>query len=254
MKSSTRTRISFQTASVRLGLFPIVFDTKIGSSLEKGESYVDTLLNIAAMNPKAMVIRCGEDFNLLKIHREEMGNSKIPIINAGWGSFGHPTQGLLDLYTIRESRGYLKDLRLLIVGDVLHSRVASSHFELAKKMGYKIAIAGPGEFYPQVKSLKIFSKLEDGLKWANVVMTLRVQKERHRNIFSMDQYLEEFGLTSHSLKNLSSDGLILHPGPINWGVEMSEDVKEDKRQKILQQVTNGVFIRQAVFKFCINDL
>jgi len=251
-ENSTRTRMSFETAAVRMGFYPQLLDCNSGSSLEKGETKEDTLLNIGALGPRLVVVRCGDEVDLTTI-------SKLlpcPIINAGWGMKGHPTQGLLDIFTIQQHRQSLQDLRLLIVGDVYHSRVASSHFQLADKLGFAVAVAGPSHFMPKDREVKRFTNLEEGLRWANVVMALRVQMERHEqkgsseNI-SFENYNKTFGLNSNSLRNLSQDGLILHPGPINWGIELHEDVQMDSRQVILEQVKNGVFVRQAVIDFCL---
>ncbi|HEX7676387.1 MAG TPA: aspartate carbamoyltransferase catalytic subunit [Bdellovibrio sp.] len=241
-EASTRTRMSFETASARLGIYPLLLDVKSGTSLEKGETLEDTVLNVAAMNPSYLVIRCGDDLNLSEMAKKV----SMPILNAGWGKKGHPTQALLDAYTIRKHLGTCEGQRLLIVGDVRHSRVAASHFELAKKLGYEVAVCGPVDFLPEKTSLKVFSNLHEGLQWATVAMALRVQLERHAMKYSLTDYREQFGFTSKNLESLSDNALIMHPGPINQGTELDSDVLQDPRCQVLNQVSNGVLIRQAI--------
>lgn len=244
-ENSTRTRLSFETACHREGLSPIVLDANAGSSLEKGETYEDTVLNIAAMDPSVMVVRCGDSVDLAALSREV----KCPIVNAGWGRRGHPTQALLDAYTIFARKGGLKGQRVLIVGDVRHSRVAASHFELARVCGYEVALCGPPEFLPEnAGGHRVFGDLAEGLKWATVAMALRVQLERHSGKSDLDAYHRDYGFRPETLRSLAADALILHPGPINHGVEMVVDVMKDPRAVILDQVRSGVWIRQALLR------
>lgn len=245
-EASTRTRMSFETAVARLGIYPLRLDGSSGSSLEKGETLEDTVLNVAAMNPSFLVIRSGDSLNLHELSKKV----SMPILNAGWGKVGHPTQALLDAYTIRKNLGTCEGQRLLIVGDVRHSRVAFSHFELAEKLGYEIALCGPPEFLPKNYSGKIFKSIREGLGWATVAMALRVQLERHSVKHSLSEYREQFGLTKDNLSELSSKALIMHPGPINQGTELDSDVLLDSRCKVLDQVSNGVLIRQALI-YCV---
>lgn len=243
-EASTRTRMSFETACARLGHYPLRFDGKNGTSLEKGESLIDTVLNVDAMGPSALVIRCGDNLDL-----QELTNKvKCPIINAGWGKRGHPTQALLDAYTIRQSLGTCERQKVLIVGDVVHSRVAASHLELAQSLNYEVAFCGPDSFIPTQFQGRVFGTLSEGLKWCTVAMALRVQTERHQAESALGNYSEQFGFTSKSLSDLSRKALILHPGPINHGTEMDEEVLSDERCRVLQQVSNGVFIRQALIR------
>lgn len=241
-ESSTRTRMSFETACARLGIYPLRLDGKSGSSLEKGETLEDTVLNVDAMNPSFHVIRCGDDLDLKDLSHKV----KAPILNAGWGKKGHPTQALLDAYTIRKHLGSCDKQKVLIVGDVRHSRVASSHFELAKKMNYEVALCGPASFMPEHPEVKVFTSLTEGLQWATVAMALRVQLERHSTSYSLSDYREQFGFTANNLKALSSKALIMHPGPINQGTELDSDILQDARCKVLDQVGNGVLIRQSL--------
>lgn len=249
-EASTRTRMSFETASARLGMHPLLLDGKSGTSLEKGETIEDTVLNVAAMQPSVLVIRCGEELNLQEISKKV----SMPILNAGWGKRGHPTQALLDAYTIRKHLGTCQGQRLLIVGDIRHSRVAASHFELAQKLGYEVALCGPKEFLPVPSSQKVFSNLVEGLKWASVAMALRVQMERHASQYSLQDYREQFGFTKKNLENLSTQALIMHPGPINQGTEMDSEVLQDSRCQVLDQVANGVLIRQALLYNILTEL
>lgn len=248
-EASTRTRMSFQTACARLGIYPMVLDGKSGSSLEKGETLEDTILNIDAMAPSFLVIRCGDDLDL----QDLASKVRSPVINAGWGRRGHPTQALLDAYTMRKHLGTAQGQRVLIVGDVRHSRVASSHFELATKLGYEVALCGPEVFLPEHNEHKVFTSLREGLEWASVAMALRVQLERHSQQHSMADYRQKFGFTKDNLRALSSNALILHPGPINQGVELDSDVLEDSRCQVLDQVFNGVLIRQSLISITVSE-
>ncbi|QDK36834.1 aspartate carbamoyltransferase catalytic subunit [Bdellovibrio sp. NC01] len=241
-EASTRTRMSFETAAARLGIYPLLLDGKSGSSLEKGETFEDTVLNVAAMNPSFIVIRSGDELDFNDLSKK----LSMPVINAGWGKKGHPTQALLDAYTIRKHLGTCEGQRLLIVGDVRHSRVAASHFELAKKLGYEVALCGPSEFLPEHPSQKVFASLHEGLKWATAAMALRVQLERHEQKYSLETYRDLFGFTKKNLQHLSANSLIMHPGPINQGTELDSDVLHDPRCKVLDQVSNGVLVRQAL--------
>lgn len=239
---STRTRFSFETAAARLGLHPLLLSGGSGTSLAKGESVEDTVLNIAAMGPAAMVIRCGDEVDLWALQSK----ISIPILNAGWGKRAHPTQALLDVLTLRAGGRDLRKEKLLVVGDVKHSRVMSSHFELAKILGYEIGMCGPQDFMPENPSARYFTNLEEGLAWASSVMALRVQHERHGESFPVTQYHEIFGLNLQRLQSWNSDGFILHPGPVNYGVELAEDVHRDPRCRILEQVRWGTYLRQAL--------
>lgn len=239
---STRTRLSFESACIRSGVYPLLLEGKAGSSLEKGETLEDTILNVNAMNPAFLVVRCGDELNL----KELAEKIQTPILNAGWGRKGHPTQALLDAYTIYRRLGTCQGQRLLIVGDVKHSRVAASHFELAKVLGYEVALCGPTGFLPAQTECKVFDDIEEAFSWAQVAMALRVQLERHAEKHALHEYREKFGFTAKNLRALSDQALILHPGPINHGVEMDSEVLQDPRCQVLTQVSNGVLIRQSL--------
>lgn len=239
---STRTRFSFETAAARLGLHPLLMDGASGTSLEKGESVEDTVLNIAAMEPAAIVIRCGDDVDLYSLQKQIL----MPILNAGWGKKAHPSQALLDALTMKVYGSDLKKEKLLVIGDVKHSRVMSSHFQLAKILGYEIAICGPKAFFPENYSGPSFENLDAGFEWATSVMALRVQRERHDALYSLASYRDQYGLNLQKLKNWKADGLLMHPGPVNYGVELDLDVNQDPRCKILEQVKWGTYLRQAL--------
>jgi len=248
---STRTRMSFETACHRLGLYPLILDTAGGTSLEKGESVEDSIFNIAAMNPVLLIIRSSGSLNFPEI----CSQLAVPVINAGWGAFGHPTQALLDAFTLFKKWGKLEGKKLLVVGDIKFSRVAASHFELCSLLGYEIAVCGPAEFLPPkeesfAKGIGRFEDLKDGLAWADAVMMLRFQFERHSTDlqFSEENVRKSFGLTSETLKLVPPNVQIMHPGPVNHGIEMDDQALKDPRSLVLQQVTNGVFIRQALIE------
>lgn len=250
---STRTRLSFQMAAFRLGLRTVVLDNPSVASLSKGETLEDTFRNVAAMGPDAMVVRFNQDEEAEKAIREV----SCPIINGGIGTKEHPTQALLDAFTILENRGQVKGERVLIVGDVLHSRVANSNLILLQHMGAEVAYCAPDEFVPQQEqwqSIKSFSSLEEGVEWASVIMGLRVQRERHTQPgvgLSIAEYRERYRIGGDQLKVFAKDGILLHPGPVVRGVEFSDYVLSEPRCKVRDQVTNGVFVRAALVSFVL---
>ncbi len=251
-ENSTRTRMSFESACWRVGLGPVLLDANSGSSLVKGETPEDTILNVAAMDPKVVIVRCGSQLDLEKIDRE----IKAPVINGGWGSKSHPSQALLDLYTLWRERP-LEGLKLLIVGDILHSRVASSHFEVFKTMGVQIAGCGPLVFKPKtpIPDFQWFDSLHEGLSWCDSVMALRLQLERHSEDVHLEaeDYRIHFGINKNNLSLLKSEALILHPGPVNRGVEITDEVFGDSRCRILDQVNSGLYVRMALLKRVIGE-
>jgi aspartate carbamoyltransferase catalytic subunit len=239
---STRTRFSFETAAARLGLHPLLLDAAIGTSLEKGESIEDTILNIAAMEPEALIIRCDDQVDLYALQKKV----SMPILNAGWGKRAHPSQALLDALTLQANGRKFSEEKLLVIGDVKHSRVTGSHFQLAKILGYEIAICGPKEFLPENYPGRYFESLSEGMEWATVLMALRMQHERHGKAYALTSYRENYGIDLKKLKTFKADGLLLHPGPVHYGVELELDVNEDPRCKILEQVKWGTYLRQAL--------
>jgi aspartate carbamoyltransferase catalytic subunit len=258
---STRTRMSFQAAAYRMGHQVLTMDLLSGSSLAKGETYSDTILNVAAMEPDIMVVRYGKSPELDRL----LPGLPMPIINGGSGVQSHPTQALLDAYTIRAHRGELTGQRVLIVGDIIHSRVARSNFDVLTKLGAEIGVCGPKSLLPnenEVPGLRLFHDLDQAIGWATVYMALRIQLERHDSIegkrSGLDQYrqdyVDHFGLNRTRLKTLSKDAMIMHPGPINYGVELPLEIQEDPRSRILEQVTNGVLIRSALLSRALGEM
>ena len=243
---STRTRMSFESAAIRCGLGPLVFDGGPNTSLEKGETVEDSVLNIAAMQPKMIVIRCGDNVDLSSLSQQ----ITPPIINAGWGVKGHPTQALLDIYTLRENFPEVQGKKILIIGDIRHSRVAASHFEVLPLLGVQVGICGPQNFLIERPGVEIFKNLKDGLKWSDAVMALRVQFERHADRQNMAglEYRSEFGLNKENLNYLKKEAIVMHPGPINHGLELESEVLRDPRCRVLQQVQNGVYVREALIR------
>jgi aspartate carbamoyltransferase catalytic subunit len=245
-ESSTRTRISFELAEKRLSADAINFSVS-GSSVSKGETFKDTIKNIEAMKVDMVVVRhaaAGTPLYLTKI-------SSSNIINAGDGTHEHPTQALLDMYSIRQKLGHLEGLKVCIVGDVAHSRVALSNIFGLKTMGAKVSVCGPSTMIPRdIKELGIdvIYSIDEAIQENDVLNVLRIQLERKaREYFpSIREYAKYFGITQERLDKNGKDILILHPGPINRGVELSSEVADGSNQIILYQVTNGVAIRMAV--------
>ena len=246
---STRTRTSFEIAAKRLSADAVNVSIST-SSVSKGETLLDTARNLEAMSPDCIVIR--HSMAGAPQHLARMCNA--PIINAGDGSHEHPTQALLDALTIREFKGKIKGLKVAILGDILHSRVARSNVYLLTKLGASVSVSGPGtlvppEFAELVESgLKIEKRLEDAIDGADVVMILRIQRERQDAAFfpSMREYAVHYGLNSRHLERAAPDAIVMHPGPMNRGVEISSEVADGGRSLILEQVTNGVAVRMAV--------
>lgn len=243
---STRTRSSFEIAEKRLSADVLNF-TPEQSSVVKGETLLDTARNLEAMGASVIVIRhamSGAPWVLAR----ELASS---IINAGDGSHEHPSQALLDLFTIREIKGEIGGLRVVIVGDILHSRVARSDIWGFMKLGAEVRVVGPPTMIPrEIENIdvKIYYNLEEALKGADVVIMLRIQKERlGAELFpSLREYSRFYGLTRERLKLAKEDVVLMHPGPINRGIELSSEVADDVHSVILDQVTNGISVRMAM--------
>ncbi len=246
LEPSTRTRVSFEVACQREGYHSIVIQGKAATSLEKEESLEDTFLNLGAMDPAVLIVRAGDDYNLTEFSTPY----KVPVINAGWGIQGHPTQALLDAYTLFEKWGTLKGKKIFMVGDIAHSRVAQSHFELAPILGYEIQIFAHASLLPKSSKIVSVAKAEEGLEWCDAVMALRTQKERHGAHISLEGFNAEWGLHTKNINALKKEGFIMHPGPVNWGLELSPEIKSDSRSIILEQVQCGVYVRQALLRMC----
>ncbi len=243
---STRTRISFELAEKRLSADTINFSSD-SSSAKKGETLKDTARNIEAMKVDMVVVRhksAGAPHFLA-------GCLDASIINAGDGAHEHPTQALLDLFTVRQKYKKIEGLKVVIVGDILHSRVARSNIWGFRKMGAEVSICGPTTLLPweaKKMGVEVYSNLEDALKGKDVIMVLRIQLERQQAGFvpSLREYTRFFGITKERLKNVADNFTIMHPGPINRGVEISTEVADAPYSVILDQVTNGVAVRMAV--------
>jgi aspartate carbamoyltransferase catalytic subunit len=244
-EASTRTRSSFEMAVQRLGGSAIVL-TKQGSSTEKGETLLDTARNIQAMNPDILVLRhpsAGSPYLLDQA-------LALPIVNAGDGFHEHPTQALLDLMTIFEMRGKIQGTKILIVGDIAHSRVARSDIYALKTMGAEVSVCGPPTLLPpkvEQMGVKVFYELDEAVKNQDVVMMLRIQFERLNSGQSPSQgeYSRFYGMNGRVLKLCKPDVLIMHPGPVNRGVELATEVADGAQSAILNQVSNGVLLRMA---------
>ncbi|NOT88500.1 MAG: aspartate carbamoyltransferase catalytic subunit [Lysobacter sp.] len=253
---STRTRLSFQRAAQRLGADVLNFDAAT-SSTTKGESASDTLKNIEAMGVRGFVIRHHEDGALNALAAS--ADSKTRIINAGDGRSAHPTQGLLDMLTLRQAKHVdFSTLKIAIVGDLLHSRVARSDLHALRILGAgEIRVCGPAALLPPVEDgggtlhgCLVTQDLDEAIEGADVVMMLRLQRERMEQglITSLDDYHRDYGLTEARLKRAASDAVVMHPGPINRGVEIDNAVADGPQSLILKQVANGVAVRMAVLE------
>ena len=243
---STRTRSSFEIAEKRLSADAINMSTA-GSSLVKGESLVDTALNLQAMAPDLIVIRHAH----AGVPHMLAGRIDAGVINGGDGAHEHPTQALLDAFTIRQHKGKLEGQKVVIVGDIEHSRVVRSNIHLLTKMGASVTLAGPRTMMPvEVEKLgvDVVYTLEEAVAGADVVMMLRIQLERQSRLLfpSVKEYFNLFGLTKARLKRAKRDVIIMHPGPINRGVEIASEVADGSYSVILEQVTNGVAVWMAV--------
>lgn len=248
-ESSTRTRTSFEIAAKRLSADTINISIST-SSVTKGETLLDTARNLEAMAPDCIVIRhsmAGAPQHLARM-------CDAPIVNAGDGSHEHPTQALLDALTIREQKGHIEGLNVAIIGDILHSRVARSNIYLLTKLGATVRVAGPGTLAPTEfaelvsHGLRVEKTIEAAVDGADVVMVLRIQRERQDSAFfpSMREYAVHYGLHMEHLNLAAPEAIVMHPGPINRGIEISSEIADGGRSLILDQVTNGVAVRMAV--------
>ncbi len=262
-ENSTRTRTSFELAAKRLSADAVNISVS-SSSVTKGETLVDTALNLDAMDPDCIVVRhgsAGVPHQLAKV-------SRAAIVNAGDGANEHPTQALLDAMTIREHKKKIEGLKVAIIGDILHSRVARSNIHLLTKLGATVKVAGPGTLVPydfryflhdpesdnlrseigDPKSLEVCPHVEDAIEGADVVMILRIQRERQDSAYfpTLREYSIHYGLTTARLDLAQKDAIVLHPGPMNRGIEIASDVADSSRSLILDQVKYGVAVRMAV--------
>ncbi len=249
-EESTRTRMSFELAAQRLSADVVDFSEKM-SSTQKGESLLDTAKNIEAMGVDFMILRHPSAGASLDLARA-VG---CCVINAGDGQHAHPTQGLLDLFTIRERKGRIAGLNVAIVGDIAHSRVARSDLIGLKKLGANVTLVGPPTLVPrgfEALGATVTHEFERVLPEMDVINMLRIQKERiTSNVFpSMREYVQYFGMDRQRLGRCKPDVLIMHPGPVNRGIELATDVADGPSSSILRQVTNGLAVRMAVLFLC----
>jgi aspartate carbamoyltransferase catalytic subunit len=245
-EASTRTRVSFEFAQKRLSADTVNVAAS-GSSVSKGETLVDTARNLEAMRIDMVVIRHGAS-GAAQFLAERIESN---VINAGDGTHEHPTQGLLDMLTLRDKFGKLEGLKICICGDVLHSRVARSNIWGLQKMGAEVAVCGPRSLLPNAIDdfgVTVFDRIEEAIQWADALNILRLQLERMEKgyIPSLREYNRVFGVSRERLERAPRDVLILHPGPMNRGVEIDSDVADGPHSVILNQVTNGVAVRMAV--------
>lgn len=245
-EASTRTRMSFEVAAKRLSADTYSI-AKTGSSLAKGETLIDTVLNLEAMNPDIIILRHSASGSPHLIAKY----TKAGVVNAGDGAHEHPSQALLDAFTMREKKGTLQNLRVSIIGDISHSRVALSNIFLLNKMGAKVTVCGPASYLPvEIESLgvKKTMKIDEAIEGADVIMMLRIQLERQggKSLPSLREYYQLYGLTPERMTKAKPDALVMHPGPLNRGVEIDSAVADGPRSVILEQVTNGVAVRMAI--------
>ncbi|WP_191269323.1 aspartate carbamoyltransferase catalytic subunit [Neobacillus kokaensis] len=251
-ENSTRTKCSFEVAERRLGLSVIPFEVQT-SSVQKGETLYDTVKTLEAIGVNTLVIRHGQD----RYFDELVGRVNIPIINGGDGCGHHPTQSLLDLLTIYQEFGRFAGLKIAIIGDIRHSRVARSNADALTRLGAEVVFSGPEEWFDQHSlSSQKFKPIDEAVLQADVVMLLRVQHERHqkKGSFTAADYHRQFGLTLDREKQMMSHAIIMHPAPVNRNVEIADSLVECKRSRIFKQMENGVYVRMAVLKRSLESI
>lgn len=247
---STRTRCSFEVAAKRLGVEVVNFVPE-NSSVKKGETVYDTLKALESLGVEGIVFRHSDDnvFDQLK------DKINLPLLNAGAGKHEHPSQGLLDLFTLREEFKRLEGLKIAICGDVKHSRVAGSLIVAAEKFGMEIYLSGPSSLIP--KTQKGFVReidFDDALPKVDAVMMLRIQLERHESLeLNQDSYHRDFGMTPARLAKMKKEAIILHPGPFNRGIEISDELVEHPQSRIFKQMENGVYARMAILEWAMGQ-
>jgi aspartate carbamoyltransferase catalytic subunit len=249
-ENSTRTRISFGTAASRLGADTMNLQAE-ASSVKKGESLLDTIYTLNAMKPDCLVMRHASSGSADFVAR----HLDIPVINAGDGTHEHPSQGLLDALTIRNRKGTLENLNVTILGDIQHSRVARSDIHLLGKFGCRFTLCGPAMWVPRelekigppAAQIRRVFRIEEALEGADVVLVLRVQTERlHEPALSANDYILLYQLNAERLRRAKPDAMVLHPGPMNRGIEISPEVADGPQSCVLEQVTNGIAVRMAL--------
>lgn len=248
-EASTRTRVSFEAAAKRLGML-VINVSATGSSVEKGESLEDTFYTIQAMGPDCIVVRHPEEGNAARL--ASIAEPGIHVINAGDGTAAHPSQALLDAVTLKQMLGDFANIRLVMAGDIRHSRVARSAIKMLQTLGIgEIRLAGPAEFMPgdgTTAGTRVFDNLDDAVRGANAIMMLRIQRERISGLHIPDagEYHREWGLTAERLALAENGCFVLHPGPMNRGVEIASEVADSRQSLIRRQVRNGLYARMAL--------
>lgn len=251
-EASTRTRVSFEFAAKLLGTHTSLINAQ-ASSIEKGESLVDTGKTLQALGTDCIVVRHPSSGAPNVLAR----NLRVPIINAGDGMHEHPSQGLLDAFTMLQHKKTLKGLRVTMVGDIQHSRVVRSNIHLLSKFGAEIVLCGPTELLPETAAtlapgIKITRHIDEAIRKADVVMMLRVQKERLAGLkLAASKYIAHYQLTAERLKLAKSDALVMHPGPMVRGMEIQSEVADSAQSVIEEQVHNGVYVRMAILATCM---
>ena len=245
---STRTQYSFNVAEEKLGMRVVSFNPDL-SSLNKGESFYDTVKTFDSFGVDLIVIRHSQN----EYYRQLLGHVKAKIINGGDGTGNHPTQSLLDLLTIRQEFGSFKGLRVAIIGDIYHSRVAHTDYEVLQRLGARVCTSGPEEFMEQGFNYRPF---EEAVRSSDVVILLRIQHERLASRMKMTtkQYHDRFGLTMEKLEWMRPGAIIMHPAPFNRNVEIADEVVECSRSRIFKQMQNGVFVRMAAICRALGEI
>ncbi|MFV0556879.1 MAG: aspartate carbamoyltransferase catalytic subunit [Lactovum sp.] len=248
LEASTRTKSSFEIAAIKTGNYLVNIEEK-SSALIKGESFQDTLDTLSMLDIKAVIIRTAAEY-----FYEGIQTDKIKIINAGDGAHEHPSQCLLDLVTIYERFGKFKGLKVLIMGDILHSRVARSNIEAMQRLGMEVTVYAP-DIFKTDDDFHYIQDLEAGLKDVDIVMLLRNQLERHKGQLNYihEQYLTQHGLTEERKNLLKKQAIIMHPGPFNREIEIASSILQDERCKILEQVKNGLYARIAILNYVLGE-
>lgn len=240
---STRTRFSFEVAEKRLGYEVLNFETS-SSSVQKGETLYDTIKTLESIGASAVVVRHKEE----KYFDPLLEKTSMSIINAGDGCGHHPTQSLLDLLTIRQEFKRFEDLNIVIAGDIKHSRVARSNANVLSRLGANVSFSGPREWQDETMNETPYLTMDEAIEQADVLMLLRIQNERHERRSETDSYLQTFGLTVEREKRMKKHSIIMHPAPVNRGVEIDTSLVECERSRIFKQMENGVYVRMA----CLN--
>ncbi len=249
-EDSTRTKTSFDIAERKLGLQVVPFDVT-SSSVNKGETLYDTIKTLESLGVNLVVIRHKKDR-----YYDELKNIKIPIINGGDGKGNHPSQSLLDLMTIHQEFGKFKGLKIGIIGDVKHSRVANSNAEILRKLGSKVYFSGPQEWFDEGTIINgTYLQIDQLIKEVDVVILLRIQHERHgeKMKISLNQYHKKYGLTIDREKMMKPKAIIMHPAPINRDVEIDSELVECERSRIFKQMENGVYARMSILKSALEE-